>query len=253
MNYLQEKLNKYIMNNTTTDTRTIGEIVADNYHTADIFNKYGIDFCCGGGITLSEACKNKGVSINELSRAIREIDSLKTVSGDNFNAWEPAFLIDYIIGTHHSFVRNKVVEIAAYAEKVASVHGERLPVNIEIYKKFTALTSELLQHLQDEEQIVFPLIRSIARKRKKGIDLTDEELTELKEQLDLMVGDHDGAGDIMAEIRKLSNNFTPPEDACTTFRIFYQNLEGFENDLHKHVHLENNILFKKAEELLPHN
>lgn len=241
------------MNNSITGTSIVGEIVADNFHTADVFNKYGIDFCCGGGITLSEACRNKGISINQLSQEIREINSRKTFSGDNFIAWEPSFLIDYIIATHHNFVRNKIGEISAYAEKVASVHGERLPENVEIFKQFTALTKELVQHLEDEEQTVFPLITSVSEKRKRGIEPSDKELDELKKQLALMVGDHDGAGSIMANIRALSNNFSPPEDACTTFRILYQNLALFEEDLHKHVHLENNILFKKAEELLPAN
>lgn len=239
------------MINSITGTSTVGEIVADNFHTANVFSKYGIDFCCGGGITLSEACNKKGISINQLSKEIRETMSEKKQNDSNFNAWEPSYLINYIIETHHKYVRVKIREIPVYAEKVASVHGERLPENVEIFKKFTALSSELAQHLEDEELIVFPLIASVSENRKKGIEPSEEELSELKKQLALMVDDHDGAGSGMADIRSLSNNFTPPDDACTTFRILYLNLAQFEEDLHKHVHLENNILFKKAEELLP--
>jgi regulator of cell morphogenesis and NO signaling len=147
-------------------------------------------------------------------------------------------------------VRNKTEEIAAYAAKVARVHGQNHPENIDIFNKFATLSNEMIEHLEAEESTVFPLIKKISEKLKNGETLLETEKEKLKGQLSLMEDDHDGAGQLIADIRKLSNDFTPPADACRTYHILYQNLAGFEEDLHKHVHLENNILFKKAENLI---
>jgi len=144
----------------------------------------------------------------------------------------------------------KTNEIPIYAAKVAEVHRERYPENVEIFKLFSSLSNELLEHLSDEEQVVFPLIKTIAEKKDRGEAISDKEMDALKKQLKLMIDEHEGAGQIMARIRELSNDFTPPADACKTYQVLYHNLAGFEEDLHKHVHLENNILFRKIERLV---
>jgi len=159
-------------------------------------------------------------------------------------------LIDYIINNHHSFVRQKTHEITIYAAKVANVHGERHPENIEIFKTFEALSNNLMEYLNDEETRVFPLIKKVFEKQEKGERSTEREISELKRELRQMEEGHEAADSLMANIRELSNEFTPPVGACTTYGILYQNLAGFEKDLHKHVHLENNILFKKIERLV---
>ncbi|MFU8811483.1 MAG: iron-sulfur cluster repair di-iron protein [Balneolaceae bacterium] len=236
------------MNRQTVDSanQTVGEIVAKNYQAASVFRKYGIDFCCGGGVSLQYICKKKGVDLgeitNELEQTMREMGDIP----DSFNAWEPTFLIDYIIDTHHTFVRTKIPEILAYAQKVAKVYGDSHPENREIAARFEVLSKELMDHMEDEEEVVFPQIRSIYERRKRGVKISDKELNALRDGLNEMEEDHDGAGAVMAEIRALSNQYNPPESACTTYRILYKNLESFEENLHKHVHLENNILFKKA-------
>jgi regulator of cell morphogenesis and NO signaling len=232
------------------DKITIGEIVANNYNTAGVFRRHGMDFCCGGGITLQKACEKRNVDLKEVMKDLEAINTGSASANENFKAWEPGYLIDHIIQTHHKFVRNKIEEIAAYAEKVARVHGQNHPENVQIYQKFISLGSELMEHLIAEEEVAFPLIKSLAESRALGEELRLDEVENLKEQLELMVDDHDGAGRLMEEIRELSNQFNPPSYACATYRILYQNLEGFEEDLHKHVHLENNILFKKAEKLI---
>lgn len=233
-----------------TPDRTVGEIVARNYHAAGVFRKYGLDFCCGGGISLKEACEKGNVYLEEILTQLISLEKASVKTGEHFMAWEIPYLSDHIVETHHRFVRRKIDEIAAYAQKVAQVHGGRHPENIEIYNLFTELAYEMMKHMQAEEERVFPLIETIFNKRKKGESLTPEETDMLKKELEEMEGDHDGAGGLMKQIRELSNNFTPPADACATYQILYQNLKGFEEDLHKHVHLENNILFKKAEELI---
>ncbi len=234
----------------TFDNRSVGEIVSLNYHAAGIFREYGIDFCCGGGQSLAEACAKKGVETAIVAEKLTQLPWQTTSSGENYREWTPDLLINYIEQTHHRFVRSKTEEIAAYARKVAGVHGERHPENVEIYHKFVSLGHELLNHLEAEENTVFPLIKKVAELRKSCQDVDQDLMDELRRQLDLMEDDHEGAGKLIAEIRELSNDFTPPAEACTTYRILYQNLAGFEEDLHKHVHLENNILFRKAQALL---
>ncbi|HMB41281.1 MAG TPA: iron-sulfur cluster repair di-iron protein [Balneolaceae bacterium] len=230
-----------------TDLKTVpvGDIVAKNYHAADVFREYGIDFCCGGHKTLEAVTSKKGISSDDVAQKLVQIlDSPATIS-ENYDHWSPNFLIDYIENTHHQFVREKIPQILAYAAKVAKVHGERYPVNLEIYRLFTKLSKELLEHLEDEEENVFPLIKSYVNNGERTVDSET-----YKAALQKLVEDHEEAGEVMAQISELSNRFTPPADACTTYRILYQNLEGFEQNLHKHVHLENNILFKKAEAVL---
>jgi regulator of cell morphogenesis and NO signaling len=228
----------------------IGDIVSDNYHAAGVFKAHGIDFCCGGGRPLGTVCEEQGIDLTALTEELKSIPWVNHSSGDNYNDWSPSFMIDYIINTHHTFVRQKTREIPIYAAKVAKVHGERHPENVEIFKLFTSLSNELIEHLSDEEQAVFPLIKTVSEKRDRGEAISDNEMNELKNQLKLMIDDHEGAGQIMAKIRELSNDFTPPADACRTYRVLYQNLAGFEENLHKHVHLENNILFRKIERLV---
>ncbi len=236
--------------NSITPEATVGEIVAYNFNAASVFRQFDIDFCCGGGISLQEACEKKNIYVDEILSELNKLESILSAAEENFLAWEADYLIDYIIKKHHTFVRHKTDEIGAYSRKVASVHGERHPENIEIYYKFTELTLEMMAHLQGEEDVAFPLISEISKKRKRGEEVTKSEISELKKQLTLMVNEHEGAGSLIAEIRELSNHFTPPDDACATYSILYQNLDAFEQDLHRHIHLENNILFKKAEELI---
>lgn len=230
--------------------KRIGDIVADNYHAAGVFREFGIDFCCGGGRTLADVCKKQQIEPGQVVQKLQQIYETGHPSAQNYNEWSPGFLIDYIENTHHRFVRQKTDEISAYAAKVAKVHGGRHPENVMIYESFVSLSNELLKHLNDEEKTVFPLIRMISSRKEKGKEITPEMRAELDEQLSLMVDDHEGAGEVMAKIRDLSHDFTPPEHACATYRILYMNLAGFEEDLHLHVHLENNILFQKAKQLL---
>ena len=229
--------------------RTVGEIVADDYRTAGVFKKFGLDFCCGGGKPVAEACKQKGIELDTL------LEELETATNDgddshNYKEWSPDLLIDYIEQRHHRFVRSKLPEIETYAKKVAKVHGERNPELNDILREFMMLKDELLSHLEKEEQLLFPYIKELVE-----IDRADEKMDKepdfgrVEDPVKMMEVEHDEAGEAMANIQKWSNNFTPPENACASYRVLFQNLQGFQDDLHKHVHLENNILFPKALEL----
>ncbi len=244
------EMNPHSTEPSITKETTVGEIVANNYLAAEIFTKYGIDFCCGGGISLQKASEKSALQSDRLISELNQIGKKESGLNQNFAAWEIDYLIKHIIQTHHRFVRIKTEEISLYAKKVARVYGEQYPENITISENFESLSAELMQHLLDEENIVFPLISEIAAKRKSGQEVPSDLVEKLQNELIHMVSDHDGAGQAIKEIRELSNQFTPPSDACTTYRILYKNLELFEEDLHMHVHLENNILFKKAEQYI---
>ena len=232
------------------DTITVGEIVTENYHAAGVFKEYKLDFCCGGDKTLAEACGKRNVDIRVVLEKLSALPWGTTTTSENFKAWEPGFLVDYIQNTHHNFVRSKTQEIAGYAARVAKVHGEHFPENIDVYRQFVNLSNELLRHLNDEETTVFPLIKTISELRRAGQPVSENLIRELTTELNRMENDHEEAGEVMAKIRELTRNYQPPQGACTTYRVLYQNLAGFEDDLHKHVHLENNILFKKAQALV---
>ncbi|MEX2640956.1 MAG: iron-sulfur cluster repair di-iron protein [Balneolales bacterium] len=228
------------------ETITIGEIVTENYHAADVFKSYKLDFCCGGDKTLNQACAKKDVNVQEILEKLNGLPWGRTPEGENFKAWEPGFLVDYIRDTHHRFVRAKAGEIEAYAARVAQVHGEHFPENIEVHNRFVVLIKDLMHHLDAEEETVFPLIKTISEQRRAGVAVSAELISAFKKQLLLMESEHEEAGAVMEQIRELTNSYQPPEGACTTYRVLYQNLAGFEEDLHRHVHLENNILFRKA-------
>lgn len=216
---------------------TVGEIVAEDYRASQVFRSLGLDFCCGGGKTLEEACRSKKIDLDKVKT---EISLLKrTVSDEqNYNDWELDFLVDYIIQNHHSFVRRMLPEVDFYAEKVANRHGQSHPELFEILKVVRQLGPELLEHLKKEEHETFPSIKALVK--NPGKDKSE------KPMIDVLEEEHEKAGELMAIIEELSNGFTPPAGACASYHLLFKNLEAFKSDLHKHVHLENNILFPKA-------
>lgn len=233
---------------------TVGEIVTDDYRTAGVFKKYGLDFCCGGKKKLSDACERKGLDVELL---LDEINSLseKGTGEHNYKDWTPSFLVDYIINNHHRFVRKKLPEIRSYASKVAKVHGKSYPVLNEMLGTFLILKDEMLSHLEAEEKILFPYIKKMEdalatgkRTANDGNPGSSNNGT-AAQAISMMEEEHDEAGNLVAQLEQMSGSFSPPEDACATFRVYFQNLEAFRDDLHKHVHLENNILFPKALEM----
>lgn len=233
----------------TLKEQTVGQIVADDYRTAQIFRSYGLDFCCGGNKTIEEACETKGVNAEEVKTALAGLGK-KGADQHNYNEWSLDFLSDYIVNNHHQFVRSEIPDLEFYARKVASVHGERHPELVEIYQLFMQLKDELLEHLDKEEAILFPYVKKLVRAEQEGSSVKDEsDFGTAADPVSMMEAEHEEAGEIMETIQNLSDNFTPPEDACASYRVLFESLEGFQIDLHKHVHLENNILFPKALEL----
>ncbi len=233
----------------TYSDRTVGELVAEDYRKAGIFREFGIDFCCGGKRSIGEACSKKNLDGELVIQALEKLDNQPDVSDENFSEWEADKLVDYIVDTHHTYVRNKIPEISTYSRKVARVHGQQHAETLKISFIFALLSTELNAHVDKEENFLFPYIKYLVKTQKDGITPEKPFFSSVKNPVTMMEKDHDEAGKEMAKIESLSNGYNPPEDACPTFRILYKNLKAFQEDLHKHIHLENNILFPMALEL----
>lgn len=225
--------------------KTVGEIVASNYRAADVFKKYGIDFCCGGGVGLSEICRRKSIKLADIENDLQSMTGQKDYSND-FDRWQLDFLIDYIINQHHAYVMENIPQIIQYADKVAKVHGENHPETIEINRLFYEAAMELDTHMQKEERILFPHIKQLVKAKKETASFPASHFGTVGNPIKMMEMEHETVGDIFKKIATLSDDYTPPLAACNTYRVLYAKLQEFETDLHKHVHLENNILFPKA-------
>ncbi|MBL6447725.1 iron-sulfur cluster repair di-iron protein [Fulvivirga sp. 29W222] len=220
-------------------SKKVGSLVAEDYKYADIFKKHGIDFCCGGGKSIEEACKNRGVNYGQLVKDLLSVnENSHEINGAN--EWPLDQLINHIENVHHTYVMENVPLLLEYSNKVAKVHGDRHPETIEINRQLYALVDELLPHLNKEETILFPYILKLIKTNVKA------GLSAVQYPIEEMMDEHDTAGEIMKTISELSMGYTPPASACATYRVLYQKLREFENDLHRHIHLENNILFPKA-------
>jgi regulator of cell morphogenesis and NO signaling len=229
--------------------KTIGELVAADYRAARVFEKYGIDFCCGGRIPLATACRERGIDPDLVSREIEEAGSEPLERSQNYTAWGLPFLADYIINTHHAYLNENLGKISAYAHKIAQVHGARHPEVIEIARIFAKIATDMVAHLREEEDVLFPAIRRIDAAVQAGREPDAGDRETVKTSLAQLDREHEEIGDAVHTIRDLSNNYGIPDDVCNTFMLTYRMLKEFEDDLHKHVHLENNILFPKAAQL----
>jgi len=232
---------------TTIEDKTVAEVVAENIKTAHVFKKYGIDFCCGGGISIDKACEKKDVDFEKLKAELLSVDEAPRAY--NYNAWELDFLIDHIINVHHSYVEESIPLILQYSNRVAEVHGHHYTEVLKINELFTEVANELASHMKKEEIILFPYIKKLIVLRKENAAITPPPFGTVNNPIQMMESEHESAGDIFKEIATLTNNYTPPEGACNTFRALYAKLDEFEQDLHQHIHLENNILHPKAIQL----
>jgi regulator of cell morphogenesis and NO signaling len=218
--------------------RTVGEIVAERPSQARVFQAFGIDFCCQGGRTLREACGLKGIAaeavMEQLEAAMREREE----SGENPALLPPAELADHIVTTHHQYLKSELPRLQAMGERVARVHGGHTPSLVEVYEVFCAMADELLGHMMKEEQVLFPAVKALCQGGPAVMPLDGPVACMLQE--------HDDAGGALARMRELTNGFTPPPEACNTYRALFAGLAELEEDLHRHIHLENAVLFPQA-------
>ncbi len=231
------------------ENQIIGELVAKDYRTASVFKKYSIDFCCQGNRTIEEACEKKNIDTKKVLEDLVAMMEAKSESTTDYQSWPLDLLADYIEKKHHRYVQEKTLEIQPYLDKICKVHGERHPELLKIKEEFNASAGELAAHMKKEELILFPFIRKMTKAKLENIKVDAAHFGTVKNPIQMMMNEHTVEGHRFMKIEELTNNYTPPQDACNTYRVSFALLKEFEQDLHLHIHLENNILFPKAIEI----
>lgn len=230
------------------EDKTVGKMVAEDYRKAEVFKRHGIDFCCGGAIPLSQACEEKNVNFDTVQAELDEIDNRQAPAEEDFESWELDDLVDHIVDVHHAYVKRSNPTIREFVNRVKLVHGENKPNVSEISDRFDALAEELDMHMHKEEMILFPYIKQMVEAKEAGTSLAPPFGT-VQNPINMMLAEHDSAGNELEMIQKLTEDYTPPKGACGTHKVSYGQLKEYADDLMRHIHLENNILFPKALEL----
>jgi regulator of cell morphogenesis and NO signaling len=226
---------------TINETTTVAAIAATVPSSVRVFQRHGIDFCCGGRKPIGEACREQGVSLADVTR---EIDSEQNrPSGEqDWSHRTLTALIDHVVATYHAPLRAELPRLEGMAAKAAAAHGDKAPHLRRVCDVVGELADDLRAHMQKEEQVQFPTIR----------ELEDGDATlpvPLTAAITVMEEEHDSAGALLAELRALTNGYVAPPWACRTFQALYQGLAELESEMHVHVHLENNILFPRVSAL----
>ena len=228
--------------------RTVAEIALDRPQAAAVFEKLGIDYCCGGRKPLAAACQAAGIDVNRVASLLEEANGKtgQEIETGNWIQRSLASLISHIVEKHHAYCREEGLRLQPLLGKVVSKHGDRHPELAQVQELFTSLRNELSMHMMKEEQMLFPYITTLEDSATRKSAPPRAPFGTVQNPVRMMVEEHDDAGHLLKEIRSLTGSFTAPQDACTSFKALYQGLEAFEADLHQHIHLENNILFPRA-------
>jgi regulator of cell morphogenesis and NO signaling len=226
--------------------KTIGSFVAEDFRTAAVFSKYKIDFCCKGNRTVTEVCEKQNIDADDLLQNVLQVVQSENSGSIDFNSWPLDLLADFIEKTHHRYVEEKMNVLLPFLDKLCKVHGANHPELFKINELFIGCAGELSQHMKKEELILFPFVKRMVKTKESDGVLSQPSFGTVSNPIAMMMHEHDNEGERFREIAELTNNYTPPADACTTYRVTFAMLKEFEADLHKHIHLENNILFPKA-------
>jgi regulator of cell morphogenesis and NO signaling len=232
-----------------TEQLTLASIVKANHRVVPVLEKYHLDFCCKGKKNLSEACKENNLMIESVIQELQQVQDNEKDFHTPFTEMTAEQLINYIITHHHFYIKQSVPVIFPHVQKVAAKHGDRFPYMVTVSELSAQVADEMISHMQKEELILFPGIKQLEEMISLG-NFENENVPYILSPINVMEEEHEYVGNLLAQIRSLTNNYFAPPDACTTFRIALAELKEFEEDLHKHVHLENNILFPLAEKML---
>jgi regulator of cell morphogenesis and NO signaling len=233
------------MNNTLEgNPQTVAQLAILHPNALAVFTKYNIDYCCGGHRSIEDACRRIGLDPEKIKAEILQSSAGQTTEAFRPENWSSTFLADYIVQNHHKYVKKAIPEVQAFLDKVCDAHGNDCIELLHIRENFLDLSEELTSHMEKEELILFPAIKRLEAQHNEDHPLA----VTIQAPLGAMEHEHVIAGDLVKQIRKLSNNYTPPDFACPTFRITYKKLQEFDNDLMKHIHLENNILFDRLKD-----
>lgn len=230
----------------TNTTQTVREIALENPASIRVFEHFGIDYCCGGRKPLAEACEARNIAVDEVIAALEHTTSESNRVKEDWSVQQLASLIAHIVDTHHSYLKRELPRLGEFAQKVVKRHGDTRPELVEIQSKLAQLGGELTEHLAKEEAVLFPYITRLERALELGTEKPHGCFGTVANPIAMMTQEHDAAGELLGDVRALSHEFTPPVGACPTFQGFYLGLYELEQDLHQHIHLENNILFPRA-------
>jgi regulator of cell morphogenesis and NO signaling len=227
-------------------TKTVREIALEQPQSIRVFERFGIDYCCGGRKPLAEACVASNLSVDEVLAALDSAENTAALLPVDWKDASLGKLIEHIVGTHHSYVKRELPRLAMLAQKVVNRHGDTQAHLPAIQKTLAQLDDELIHHLGKEEHVLFPYISRLEAALVSGSAQPEACFGNVTNPIAMMTSEHDAAGALLAEIRRLGDGFTTPVGACPTYHAFYDGLKEFEQDLHQHIHLENNILFPRA-------
>ncbi len=228
--------------NSVLQTATVGRLVAERPRRARVFEKWGLDYCCGGKKPLDAACAEKALDLEMVLRDLTLEDA--TEPAEAATDWTNARLSDltsHIVETHHSYLRRELPRLSLLTQKVRDAHGDRHPQLIELAAVFAVFVSDLLAHMHKEEAVLFPYINRMAAADAKHLS------NWIENPIRVMEAEHEAAGEALAKMRELTNGFTPPAGACNTYKAMLDGLAQLEADMHVHVHKENSILFPRAQ------
>lgn len=231
---------------TITKNDLIGEVVAKDYRAASVFKVFNIDFCCNGNRSIGLACDEAKLDPEEVLGRLIETTTTNDGPQTDYQSWDIDLLAEFIEKKHHRYVENRIGEIRPYLDKICQVHGRQHPELAEIRGLFAESAGELAVHMKKEELILFPFIKKMVDHQRKGESMPRPHFGKLEDPIAMMHDDHDHEGERFRKIAELSRNYSVPPDACNTYRVTLALLKEFEEDLHLHIHLENNILFPKA-------
>jgi regulator of cell morphogenesis and NO signaling len=228
--------------------KTVRDVALEMPQATRVFEKLKIDYCCGGDKPLAEACATAGVEVADLERMLGEAGKTQAQGNGSLDFQRSTLsqLIDHILGKHHVYTKEEMARLGALIEKVLAAHGENHPELKGISGFFQQLCADLKPHMFKEEQVLFPYIIEMERCASQSRPAPFAPFGAVNNPIRMMMMEHDTAGDLLRELRALSSNYTVPPDGCISYQTLYQALEAFEQDLHQHIHLENNVLFPRA-------
>ncbi len=227
--------------------KTVREIAVELPQATRVFEKLGIDYCCGGGKTLEQACAAANLRVDAVLHSLE--GTAPAAANQEWSESPLAALIAHIVDTHHNYVKSEVPRLESLIAKVCGVHGQNHPELLAVQKVFRGLGAELSMHMMKEENILFPYITRMENAAHSGRPSAPPPFGSVENPIHMMMMEHDSAGDALRELRRLTTDYTPPSDACISYQTLYRALMDFEADLHQHIHLENNILFPRAVEM----
>ena len=226
--------------------RKVGELVTERPGRSEVFDRFGVDYCCGGKLTIAEVCARKGIEPASLLHALNTFDTMPRASAEiDWSGQAIGELITHILTTHHDYLHAELPRLAKLISKTASVHGKREPALLKLWSEFSRMASDLESHMAKEERVLFPMMRQL----EQATTMPNLHCGSVNNPIRVMQQEHEDAGAALAKMRELAKGYRPPEDACNTWRAMLDGLERFEKDMHQHVHLENNVLYPRATEL----